>query len=105
MREVNLVVNEDGGRGKDLRNVSEHVGYALVDASPIQTAVDPLTILNEGREVECFGSVVPAEIGELGVVTEAFTSGASFEGRCEGWTSWASQFHPLQVHPVHQGWW
>jgi hypothetical protein len=45
MREVDLVVKEVGGRGKDLRNVSEHVGYALVDASPIQAAVNPLTIL------------------------------------------------------------
>ena len=48
-----------GGR-EGFGDVGEHVGHCLIDAGPVRAAVDPLAILGEGGEVDCFGCAVPA---------------------------------------------
>ena len=65
MGEVDLVMEEVGGGGEGLRNVDEHVSHALVDASPIRAAIDPLVILGECGKVDSFGGAVRAKVCKL----------------------------------------
>ena len=78
--EVDLLMKEVSGRGEGLRYVGKQVGHGLVNASPVHAAVDPLTVLGEGGVVECFGSAVPAKVGELHTVAEAFVEGGVLGG-------------------------
>ena len=69
--QINLVVEEVGGRGEGLGDVGKHVHHGLVDGRPVGAAIDPLAVLRKGWEVEEFSGSVPAEVGQFCTVAEA----------------------------------
>lgn len=47
VRKIHFAVKEISGGKESLRDVVEHVGHVIVDASMVGRAVDPVAILGE----------------------------------------------------------
>jgi hypothetical protein len=67
---IDLVVEEVGRGGEGFRDVCKYIGHCLLDASPVQVAVNPLAVLSECGKVEGFAGAILAEVGQLHLVAE-----------------------------------
>jgi hypothetical protein len=98
-----------GGR-EGFEDVGEHVGHCLIDAGPVRAAVDPLTILGEGGEVDGFGCAIPAEVCQFRSVMEPVVErnvlGREVGTSCTG-LAWDGQClcgNVIQVEAVKVSW-
>ena len=92
--QIDLAVEKVGVGGEGLGNVGKHVCHGLVDAGPVQVAIDPLAALCKGREVKGFDGAVPDKVGKFCVVAELFIQ--------QNILGWEIASHGVQL--VHNDW-